>query len=362
MSIQHSIYVQAHRNIYSGNSDREMRIDYALPQGGTNGRTGFLLFVPGFGAHIDSNVYRKMREVFADQYNMVTIQCEYFGSQFMQASQSVRLNGSFGDIAHYFNINELKILKHDFSKLFPIFSTKSAILPVIEVQNESEEDFAEMGFMQAIDVITALEHVKQILIENSWEFDEKNVIGFGQSHGAYLLHLCNRLAPHLFSDIVDNSAWVYPNYLTNYRVLYTPLGNSKMQVAFDYFAMKYTKDKEALRLNNLYANFKNGAYIYSFLGNTDALVDAYEKSYVLDELDFADHQLIDNSKVDGIMFKSTSHGLSADFLELVNYIFANRKHHINPNEKVESYEIVSSNTTIEVSYKEKVPTFTLSNH
>lgn len=48
-----------------------------------------------------------------------------------------------------------------------------------------------------MDIITALEaiKIKIILKENNLRFNERKVIGYGHSHGAYLLHLSNRLAP-----------------------------------------------------------------------------------------------------------------------------------------------------------------------
>lgn len=37
---------------------------------GINEETGFLLLIPGFGGHARSNVYKKMRRVFADKYTI----------------------------------------------------------------------------------------------------------------------------------------------------------------------------------------------------------------------------------------------------------------------------------------------------
>lgn len=43
-----------------------------------NENTGMLVLIPGYGGNIDSHVFRKMREVFAEQYNFITVQCDYF--------------------------------------------------------------------------------------------------------------------------------------------------------------------------------------------------------------------------------------------------------------------------------------------
>lgn len=37
----------------------DLRIDYAIPDRGTNEQNGIFIFVPGFGGHIDFNVKKK---------------------------------------------------------------------------------------------------------------------------------------------------------------------------------------------------------------------------------------------------------------------------------------------------------------
>ncbi|WP_223869599.1 DUF2920 family protein [Paenibacillus sabuli] len=106
---------------------------------------------------------------------MVTIQCDFFGWEFMQ---SVSLN-------------------------------------------ETVSNFNDMGIMQALDNITAVIIVSEFIKDNNLKFNAKKIIADGQSHGAYLAFLCNRFAPNLFSLIIDNSAWIVPAYLTlNRRIIY----------------------------------------------------------------------------------------------------------------------------------------------
>ena len=68
MAYNQTLTIPAHPNMYNGNNERTYRIEYAIPQHGTNEETGIVLLVPGFGGHLDSRVYRKMRDVFADRY------------------------------------------------------------------------------------------------------------------------------------------------------------------------------------------------------------------------------------------------------------------------------------------------------
>src|SRR5690606_8160619 len=158
--------------------------------------------------------------------------------------------------------------------------------------------FADMGYMQAIDIMTSIEIIKNILKQEDHSFDSKRVIGFEQSHGAYLLHLCNRLAPHLFSVIIDNAAWVIPQYLFNNRLLFQPLGSSILQIKYEYYAKTRNNDKKALHLENLYAEFENSSYIYSYIVTTDNLVDVNSKRECIQHLNYVEYEVIDESKVD----------------------------------------------------------------
>lgn len=119
-----------------------------------------------------------------------------------------------------------------------------------------------MSYMQAIDNITAIEAIKLILRENNLTFNENKVMGYGHSQGAYLLHLANKLAPHLFTYIIDNSSWVDPVYLYENRYLNKGIGKAIFSIEFDYMDKKYLtlslqikRDSENLGFPNPFFTF-----------------------------------------------------------------------------------------------------------
>lgn len=359
MAYNNTITIPAHANIYNGNNERNLRIDYAIPDYGTNKKTGIFVFVPGFGGHIDSNVYKKMRNQFADKYNVVTVQCDYFGSRFMQGATNIIFPSGIDSLSNIFSKEDFNLIKQDSNKFLEVLSKYSINLPVKASIYENENEFVDMGYMQAIDIITAIEAIKIILDENGLHYNENRVIGFGQSQGAYLLHLSNVLAPHLFSLIIDNSAWVEPAYLYSNRLLNLSLNKALLSIHFDYIAKEIIQDKASLSLHELYNKFENGSYIYSCLGITDNLVKVEDKRKALSNLNYIKFEIIDNDKVDGLIFKSTNHGLDSDFLEFVDYVLTIVPHHENKNKKLDSYEVVSSNTKINVNYSMGLPIFQL---
>ncbi|MFJ7732309.1 DUF2920 family protein [Lysinibacillus sp. NPDC097231] len=352
-----SIKIPAHYNIYTGANDRDLRIDFVIPTQGVNENTGLFILVPGFGASIESKVYKKMLINFADLYNVVTLQCDYFGHRFMQGGENLILKTPFSEIAHLFLEEEMQQIKDEPQRLLSILSTKQVNVYAQENLDESLDEFADLSYMQAIDIITAIEAVKVLLKGNKLTFNEKRVIGWGQSQGAYLLHLVNRLTPHLLSLIIDNAAWIQPSYLNDKRVLAMKINNCTFNVSFEYLVSKLAIDQEALSLKTLYKEFENNSYIKSFIGTTDNLVSEKEKEEIFRFVPYCDFHIIDETKVDGEIFKSTNHGLDADFIKLVGYIMSEDIYHINKKEKESNYQVKLSQTVITVDYTNELPIF-----
>jgi len=357
MAENQSIKIPAHHNVYNGFSNRELRIEFSLPENEINENTGIAILVPGFGANIDSNVYKKMRETFADTYNLVMVQCEYFGSEFMQSASSFNLKEDLNELIASLTVADRSRLKNDFSNLLEILSEKHITLPVIANQVETSDYFNDMGFMQSIDIITAIEAIRILLKENNLKFNEKKVVAYGHSHGAYLIHLSNRLAPHLFSHIIDNSAWIEPVYMETNRYLFQSYDQMTLQIEFDYLAKKYIEDQMALNLFSVYNGFNNCAKIIAYQGNDDNLVNHVEKENLIQSLSNAKFILVDESKVDHVIYKSNKHGLNADFLNMFEYSLQQLGNFENIIELSSKYELILSNTKIQVNYSEGLPVF-----
>lgn len=357
MAENHTFNVPAHPNIYTGSTGRELRIEFSIPSAGVQANTGFIILVPGFGATIDSNVYQKMREQFAELYNAVTIQCEYFGSAHMQSADKISIPNEQA-LRSILSEAEWNHIQQNPGVFTQLIASKEVTFPVKADLSETVEDFNDMGYMQAIDIITAFETVKLLLDDNKLEYDVNRVIGYGHSHGSYLLHLCNVISPQTFSFIVDNSAWIEPLYIDHYRVLYKGLGKGTLAIHFDYLAKKVLRNKSLLNLSGLYQAFQNQAKIISFMGVDDRLVKAEEKEQFISNIPNADFILVTKDDVDMVKYKSTSHGLDADFLELFSYAlqFENYEERITKREL--QYEINYKTLKIQADFTQGLPIFT----
>lgn len=361
MSKDYNISLPAHPNIYSNDEAREFNVYFSEPDGEINNETGLLLLIPGFGGNANSNVYKKMRADFADKYNLVTIQCDYFGQEFMQDTKSLKLNidkdylyqnlssGDFKQVYEKtFNVNEF----------LGIASKYPIIVYGKEHMKETVTNYNDMGIMQAIDNLTALHYVINIIEDNNFEFNTKKIIVFGQSQGAYLSYLCNALSPSLFSLIIDNSAWLFPEYLTSSRFLNKQYGKMKLQIEFDYLARKLEYDAEFLNLASLYSKFENECVIEVYHGTEDKLISSEQKESFCREIKSCIYNEISSENLDGEIFKSADHGLNADFIKLFDKVINNHTFKFSTVLNLKNSVIETSKYNYQINYKNGVPVIT----
>lgn len=329
MAKEYSISIQGHPNIYKF-CQREFKLYFCEPENGINEKTGLILLIPGFGASSSSKVYKKQRSLFSDNYNMVTIQCDYFGNEFMQDEvDSVQYDIDLDKLSEVFTKGEILQIYNkqnnniDLKELVNIahnYSMKINLQGLVQLP-ETIENFNDMGIIQALDNITAVLVVIEILKDNNYIFNNKKKIIYGHSHGAYLAYLCNAIAPNLFNLLIDNSAWLFPVYLQRNRQIDVTQGNIIFSFFFDYLAKKNLYyDEELLDLMSLYKKFHNKCKIVCYHGNADKLVPCKYKRMFCELIENCSFNEITNNDVDGRMFKSTEHGLNADYLLLFDYV------------------------------------------
>jgi len=352
MSKEYTLCWSAHPNIYDSLSPRELNFCFTEPEAGVNDETGIVLLIPGFGANSRSKVYSKMRKQFSDQYNLIAVQCDFFGQEYMNEYNNLKLDMNIHELSSIFSneelINIMGGLQNDPNYFFKIAQSKDAVFQFKEQLDETKANFNDMGIMQALDNLTALFYVISILKENGYRYNTKRIILYGHSHGAYLGYLCNAFFPGLFSLLIDNSAWLFPEYLKpgSNRYLQGNIGGSaKIKVLFEYLASKLNVDTELLDLNFLYRKVTNHCHIESFHGVDDSLVPLEKKINFSRAIEKLSLHTISNDAVDHRVFNSTEHGLDADFLEMFDSIIKQW-----PFQK--SHELDFSSSTIKTSANE----------
>ncbi|GEN57102.1 hypothetical protein GCM10012290_17460 [Halolactibacillus alkaliphilus] len=323
MITSHSFDVPAHQNIYNNSLGRKLKITFSLDENNMNDETGLLLLVPGFGASINSNIYKKMRDSFANEYNLVVIQCDYFGSEFMQDADKITINQDV-ILRSLTDTQKNEVLRGE-SSLESFIQYYKGTVPGVAVLNEHIDNFNDMGFLQAIDLITAVESVKIILRDNNYLFNQNRLIGYGHSHGAYLLHLSNMLMPNLFSYIIDNSSWIKPEYIKQVRYLIFQRNNITFNLSFNYLLRNILMDAEILDLRNIKHDTKIHTQILCFQGTNDTLVDFSEKETFINSFINSEIIKITEENIDNIIVNSSTHGLNADFIQMFKFAIKKEK-------------------------------------
>lgn len=187
--------------------------------------------------------------------------------------------------------------------------------------NETYDNLNDMGLIQAMDNLLSIKIVIDILEENKLNFNNRKIISYGDSHGAYLSYLCNIFAPNLFSIIIDNSAYLYPIYLEQQRSLISKYKNKDMYFYYNYLISNIVFDKEIYKLSNLYSQCKSECKIISFHGENDNMIKINYKINFLQKIDNTIIEVICQNRVDKKIFYSSNHGLDADFIELFDYVW-----------------------------------------
>lgn len=215
----------------------------------------------------------------------------------------------------------------------------------------------DMGPMQAIDNITAVLAVIEEMKKNQIEVNMKKIIIYGQSHGAYLAYLCNRFHPNLFSLIIENSAYIFPSYLDNDRII----NYNDVFLVYSYLISKL-KDNLTLNLytlSYLYENFENSCNIICYHGQNDNMTlfnDKYKFANNIKEMIFMG---IGEEDLTGDVVKSTNHGLNADFIKLFDISYQAIEEKLQSRAKqslCEKVEIdISDNKCFVIDYKTGIP-------
>lgn len=87
-----------------------------------------------------------MRTVFADQYNLIVIQCDYFGNEYMQASNKINISLNFEQYKHNLSNTDYHLIKHEsnLKYIINILSGYSCVLNANEVMNENNNLFNDI--------------------------------------------------------------------------------------------------------------------------------------------------------------------------------------------------------------------------
>jgi hypothetical protein len=355
MGTEYEITIEAHPSIYdSSNKKRHLHVLFTEPSQGINSHTGLLLVIAGYGEQSSSESYRLARGKMADEHNVIVVQCDYFGHEFMQESQSVQYEIPQESLRTVFTDDEMSWITPngglDMERFFEVGIRYPIRVEGIEQLQETVDNFNDMGVMQALDQLTAIFAVQAILIDNGYKINRSRVYAYGKTDTAYLIYICNALAPSLFSCIIDNSGWLFPMYLESDRLLSSQIGKLLRIIRFDYMVKKISHDKELLQIPWLYKQFLNQAQVICYHGADDDVVLPKMKQAFCQSMQGANCRVITKESINKLIFQSSSSGLGANYFDFFSFAL---KEHIEKKPTHEPFEFIP--TLIETkSYRYKL--------
>lgn len=311
MAREYKLFINAQPGFYQG-TRRKFHMYYAIPDAGIQKDTGILLLIAGYGGGAASHVYQKMRKLFADTYNMITLQCDYFGSRFMKGDEHLPVTEEI--LRHSLTEEEFQQMLEEPQRKMEILQGKT-LEGYIDLK-ESPSLYNEMGILQAMDHLVALHKLQSLLKEGGAVCDTGNIWLYGQSHGGYLAYLCNALEPELFSGLIDNSAYLFPYYMDADREMYGESQVFSIRKLYHFLAGDIVDDRRVYDLSYWYDSFANRCRILSFHGKEDTMIPFGQKQAFMGKIPYTELVMVDEEMADGSIFSSCRHGLDADFIKL----------------------------------------------
>lgn len=236
-----------------------VRYTLTLPGGFDPGRpvAGLVLLIPGFGADNDSGYLESFCGWVADTFGLACVSVAYHACNCRVSSGATR-QFKEPDARRLYDccqqlgvvISErdtpgtLLVKVHEAYQAQVAAGRASGMLTLTSALVTPGGEKQNFGLMQALDHLLVLADLRSRI-----DYDTRNVIAIGSSHGGYLAHLIAKLAPNTLRAVFDNSGYAAaPDRYINGRELvlpdYTETYSAQMRMYF-FLESMWSLDPEA---------------------------------------------------------------------------------------------------------------------
>lgn len=305
------------------------RLDYLVcaPSQGVNPDTGLVLFFVGYGMEPCGGYVRSLLSYLADKHNCLAASVDYFGADLWGARKCrwVPHSEFFVNLKKHHGIEvtapkgfDTRLLRERLAELLAARGIKELDQTCLFFGTSSE--YHSMGLLPALDGL----HVAHRLIDE-FSLNKRRLFAFGSSYGGYIANLMAKFAPQTFRMVVDNSGyssaeddiwnvygkarWRAPNGVKMCTLMVVAFSDDPATV--NYFSPAYKEIRSLLNRDHV---FDSAARLYGYHAVGDAIAPT-EKKLRLREVYAGkipyELEIIDESKVDGEIFKDLSHGMHA---------------------------------------------------
>lgn len=303
---------------------------------------GLVFCITGYGdSAVSDYQMNKLRPYIADKYNIIVVGVRYHNDLRITGEISGdidRICNWYGVNKSYFkNLNDGQQVTND---LYDLLISKNlfSLDPRASVKCNAYHNYSSFGFMPAIDHLIVL-----FDILNKYNIDKSNIISFGSSYGGYISLLMAKYAPNTFSLIIDNSGFCvsdlheifggivggaggsFPKYVDGkrYEIPFTTNTLWSLDETSEYYFSDSHKKIRSLILEEHRTPSKT--VYFSYHSQKDSLIPIEQKDKMYDvikKFNVIYYKRVNEQDMDGKMFKSLSHGMSASLKEMFDFSVA----------------------------------------
>jgi len=313
-----------HPDIELGVARSSLRYLVRTPNAGINCDTGLVLYVAGYGMEPCDSYAESLLAYLANRYNCVAASVHYFGANFCAHARLVPLPDFFTALNRHYGLS-ISVPPHvDMQQVLRALAALLEQNGVKELHPDCRlavisDEYNAMGFLPALD---NLQVAHRLLAEHG--LNRRRLFVIGTSYGGYIAGLMAKLAPNTFRMVIDNSGFssADDDFPGVFGTVQGWVGGVAMigkavrawsgdPAAGNFFSPPRRQIRSLLERQHVYPNT---ARLYAYHAPADRIAPT-ERKLRLREIYAGrvayDLEIIDESRLDGRVFKTLAHGMEA---------------------------------------------------
>jgi hypothetical protein len=182
-----------------------------------NSNSGVVIYAYDFGEQLEDAQVKQVAEKISKENNIAVLVIEYSGTEMKRSDDLLiklqeRIPQFLDNIKEYTSDSIRELIENGryqdaINELFYALPVQYPVnIDTIIPLYGGPELYCDYGLAPALDIISTIEDVAKEYPDIDWN----DSIGFGSGYGGYLIDLCERLSPGLFSMILNTRGYVAP--------------------------------------------------------------------------------------------------------------------------------------------------------
>ena len=313
-----------HADVELGVERSSLRYLSCAPDRGIDRHTGLIAYLAGYGMDPRGGYAQRLLPYLANRHNCVAVSVDYFGANLWQKSTLAPFPDFFTRLAEHYGIEITAPNDVDIMQLLLSLAELLRRNGITRLHDDCRlaaisSEYNSMGFLPALDTLQVIHYLLARM-----RLDKRRLFLIGTSYGGYIAELMAKLAPNTFRMVVDNSG-----FSSATDDLDGVMGLSKVVlggVAMTGHALRawsndptttnfFSPARRQIRdLHHRRQVLANTARVYAYHAPRDGEASTEQKRRLREayagRVAF-DLSVIDETQLDGRVFKTLDHGMHA---------------------------------------------------